>query len=140
MYPSQQDSENWPTNCPYKSQNVQAGLSYQGFPAMQQNVPTGYPLPQPGYFPNLNIFPPQPNFYYASSGYQPTLPPPEQHVADVYDDKTINVKGFAFSDASIRRNFLRKVYGLLSVSKPNLMNTLNKRLIHIYIHFRYNSL
>lgn len=29
----------------------------------------------------------------------------------------INVKGFDFSDESIRRGFIRKVYGLLSVNK-----------------------
>ena len=98
MYPSLQESEKWPSmgqTCLYPPESY---FPQQQFPLAQQNL-----IPHPS---------------FAQGGYQPYFAPPEQDqdVADPLPSEN-NVKGFAFNDATIRRQFICKVYGLLSVNK-----------------------
>lgn len=81
----------------------------------------GYEPPQ-GYANKNEHYP---NQGYPSGGYQPpkqeftpTYPPVSQHVPIIENnpnDTDHVVKGFEFSDQSIRRGFIRKVYAILSV-------------------------
>lgn len=48
---------------------------------------------------------------YPQPGFVPTVP----HVGPVYDPEDPEVKGFDFTDQSIRRGFIRKVYSILMV-------------------------
>lgn len=81
-----------------------------------------YPYPPEGYFPQQPFPPAQQSLIpypsYAQGGCQPYFAPPEQdqNVADLYPSEN-NANGFAFTDATIRRRFICKVYGLLSVNK-----------------------
>lgn len=114
MYAPNAPTENWPANCPYPPQNYPIQPVYVPPAPPPQGYALVYPSQQQGYFAQQGL--PPPNFVAhpinPESSYPSTLPPPEQHVADAI----INAKGFAFNDASIRRNFIRKVYGLLSVN------------------------
>lgn len=85
----------------------------QTLPYPQQNLPqTGF-APQAGFIqqPGFSSSYPQSNF---SSVYGDGMQPPNQHVPN--SDEEPMVKGFEFSDMSIRRGFIRKVYSILSVS------------------------
>lgn len=66
---------------------------------------------QQGYSPQQ--FSPAAQPYQGSYG---TIPPPNQYVEEAYADSN-NTNGFAFTDESIRRSFIRKVYSLLSVNE-----------------------
>ncbi|XP_018564598.1 protein lifeguard 1 isoform X2 [Anoplophora glabripennis] len=86
----------------------------------------GYP-PQPGAYPPAGGYPTAPPSGYpgaAPAGYPPGpgfQPPPyapnDPYSAGVanYSGEDPEVKGFDFSDASIRRGFIRKVYSILCV-------------------------
>lgn len=96
------------------------GYPKQEMRAVPVGVP-GYP-PQkmddyPGYVPQAG-FAPQPGVPY---GYpSSSMPPPNQQMPNFQspgaNDTEPIVKGFEFSDESIRRGFIRKVYSILSVS------------------------
>lgn len=104
----------------------QGGYPQQPYPSAYPGVPPqgypGGPLPQgypPG--PQQQGYPPQ--GYPAGPGFNP--PPPQQPYGDntysqgdMYggtDYKQPDVAGFEFSDATIRRGFIRKVYSILMV-------------------------
>lgn len=113
-------------------------------PYPQQNLPqTGF-APQPGFAqqPGFSASYPQSNF---SSVYGDVVPPSNQHMP-VSDEEPM-VKGFEFSDMSIRRGFIRKVYSILSVSisfiisfTESLTRTHYVQMFHKHFHFnfRYN--
>lgn len=102
---------------PYKqnfgNQPPQAGGYVPAYP------PQGYPQPgyaQPGY-PQPGTA--QPGFIPIHGGGVPYghVPAPAQHMP--YSDNSSTepiVKGFEFTDESIRRGFIRKVYSILTVS------------------------
>jgi len=106
------------SNDPYKQ-------SYPGYPPQDGYQPqAGYPppqgYPQPGYPPQQGFGQPgpvQPGYMPAPGGvpYGHVPPPPTQHIP--YSDNSTEpiVKGFEFSDESIRRGFIRKVYSILSI-------------------------
>lgn len=72
-------------------------------------------------------YPPQPEFApYGSSNSMPVQPNPNNS-----SDKDPMFKGFEFSDASIRRGFIRKVYGILSVQ---LALTLGAVMLFVHHH------
>lgn len=106
-YPPQQYGKDQPPA--YPSQ----GYPAQGYPPQGPNVGfvnPGYPPAQPSGF--VPLVPPANNPY----GNPPNIPP--QHPGAYVDPEDLTeVKGFDFSDASIRRGFIRKVYSILSVSK-----------------------
>ncbi|XP_037043393.1 protein lifeguard 1-like isoform X3 [Bradysia coprophila] len=94
----------------------QGGYPQGGFPPQQ-----GYP-PQPGYpqpgYPDSGY--PQPGFqqpgYPQPGGFQqPGFVPTVPHAGPVYDPEDPEVKGFDFTDQSIRKAFIRKVYSILMV-------------------------
>lgn len=91
-----------------------------GYPPPQGGYPPpgGYPMPGAGGFPPPNFggpgFPPQPGFAPA-----PHMPPPGadgSYGAAAYDPEDPEVKGFDFTDESIRKGFIRKVYSILMVT------------------------
>ncbi|KAJ3663028.1 hypothetical protein Zmor_007339 [Zophobas morio] len=109
----------------------QGNQGYYGGPPPQQPFPgaggypgappSGYPAPPPGY-PGA----PPPSAYPGQPGFNP---PPQQPYGSPYDSAPQpgmyggasypgddpEVKGFDFSDKSIRRGFIRKVYSILMV-------------------------
>lgn len=100
----------------------QPGFNQGGYPSQpyppQQGYP-GYPPPQ-GYaaYPPQPGFAPQPgfqNYPQPDQGYggQPAMPPGGSYGA--YDPEDGSAKGFDFSDQSIRKGFIRKVYSILTV-------------------------
>lgn len=109
---------------PYNKQGYPGYPPQQGYQPGYQPQPGGYPqpgYPQPGYpQPGQGGYPQggpvQPGFMPVP-GAVPYghVPPPSQHVP--YNDTATEpiVKGFEFSDESIRRGFIRKVYSILSV-------------------------
>uniref|UniRef100_A0A1L8DK42 Putative n-methyl-d-aspartate receptor glutamate-binding subunit n=1 Tax=Nyssomyia neivai TaxID=330878 RepID=A0A1L8DK42_9DIPT len=99
-----------------------------GYPPPQQGgynpgypPPTGYPQPgyaQPGYPPSGG-YPPQPGFANpmppaqgAPYGYVPPQNPGGGY-GSTEDPEDPEVKGFGFTDESIRKGFIRKVYSIL---------------------------
>lgn len=89
----------------------QPGFGQGGYPSQPYPSQQGYPgyvpqagfAPQPGYQP----YPPQ------DAGFmgQPSMPPGNY---GVYDPEDQSAKGFDFTDQSIRRGFIRKVYSILT--------------------------
>ena len=77
------------------------------------------PYPQnPGYPPQSG-YQPQPGFQQPQPGYNPAYPhqiPYNQPDMAPYHDPEDAGKNFDFSDQSIRRAFIRKVYSILCVS------------------------
>lgn len=112
---------------------------YQGYPPQQQGK-DGYPYPSQGYppqgYPSSQGYPPSVGFVnpgypsgpQQSSGFSPLVPPPNnpyghspnippQHPGGYIDPEDLTeIKGFDFSEETIRRGFIRKVYSILSVS------------------------
>ncbi|XP_037043404.1 protein lifeguard 1-like [Bradysia coprophila] len=107
----------------------QGYASQPGYPP-QQHGKDGYPpqgYPSQGYPPNVGFVnpgypsgPPQP------SGFVPLVPPannpygnapiPPQHPGAYIDPEDLTeIKGFDFSEETIRRGFIRKVYSILSI-------------------------
>lgn len=100
-----------------------------GYPPAGFNA--GYPPQQPGYPPQQPGYPPQqPGYPQPGGGYpqgypQPGMPqgipyghvPPQQPGYGSYVDPEDpeDVKGFGFTDESIRKGFIRKVYSILMV-------------------------
>lgn len=107
---------------------MQGGAGYPpqqgGYPPKEQG---GYPqpgYPQPGY-PAAGGYPPQAGYSGQQQGFAPLVPPggvpyghvppaPNQHMP-TYQTEEPAVKGFEFSDESIRRGFIRKVYSILTL-------------------------
>lgn len=89
-----------------------------GYPPQQQ---PGYPPQQPGYPPQGGGYP-QPG--YPQPGMPQGIPyghvPPQQPGYGSYVDPEDpeDVKGFGFTDESIRKGFIRKVYSILMVRCP----------------------
>lgn len=85
----------------------------------------GYPPQQPGYPPQQPGYPPQAGGYPQPGYPQPGMPqgipyghvPPQQPGYGSYVDPEDpeDVKGFGFTDESIRKGFIRKVYSILMV-------------------------
>ncbi|XP_044269084.1 protein lifeguard 1 isoform X1 [Tribolium madens] len=112
----------------------QGNQGYYGGPPPQQPYPGGYPgappsgypgAPPPGYpgapgaypgQPGFNPPPPQPPYGnpYDSAPQQGEATPFNYHTG-MYGNEDPSVKGFDFSDKSIRRGFIRKVYSILMV-------------------------
>lgn len=96
-----------PYKQPYPGYPPQQGYPSQGYPPQGYAQP-GYPQPgpvQPGFMPVPGAVP-----------YGHVPPPPNQHVP--YSDNNSSdpiVKGFDFTEQSIRRGFIRKVYSILTV-------------------------
>lgn len=100
-----------------------------GYPPPQSGYPPpgGYPPPQGGFpMPGAGGYPP-PNFgqgYPPQPGFAPAMPhmpPPGAEgnyggAGGVYDPEDPEVKGFDFTDESIRKGFIRKVYSILMVN------------------------
>lgn len=85
-------------------------------PTSNYSQKPGY-VPQPGFAPQSGYapqpaYPPQSDSAPYGSVYANDMPPPNQHLPN---DQEPIVKGFEFSDTSIRRGFIRKVYSILSV-------------------------
>lgn len=78
-----------------------------------QQIPIGI-YAQQGFYQPQPKFEPHPND--ATSGYQSTSLASKQRVTDTSIPEG-SVKGFAFSDESTRRTFIRKVYSLFAVNK-----------------------
>lgn len=86
----------------------------------------GYPMPQAGGFPppmgGQPGYPPM-GFGGPQPGFMPHMPPPQINIHGGgegnyggYDPEDPEVKGFDFTDESIRKGFIRKVYSILCVS------------------------
>lgn len=98
---------------------------YPGQPAGYPGQPAGYP-PYPaaqGNFPPQAAYPPQVDYqpkpgFIPSDNNQTTVPPKDLHISkdDVSADDADYAKNFEFNTTSIRRGFIRKVYGLLTVN------------------------
>lgn len=56
-----------------------------------------------------------PSYSEKTSSHMPPTPAEQEMSGNVASDTEPMVKGFEFSDATIRRGFIRKVYGILSV-------------------------
>ncbi|CAB3361634.1 Hypothetical predicted protein [Cloeon dipterum] len=84
------------------------GQGYPGYP------PQGGGYPPQGGYPSQGGFPPQPGFPGAPGGAPFIQPRPEMY-GGVHDaeDPLAGTGGFEFSDKSIRRGFIRKVYSIL---------------------------
>lgn len=100
--------------------NTQQPYQVQGqIPYTQGNPGTGQPpqyaaYPHPaaqGNYPYQPGYPP--NQEYPNN--QTTVPLPDQHVSNSNVDGDYEAKSFEFNDKTIRRGFIRRVYGLLSV-------------------------
>ncbi|KFB43277.1 AGAP005528-PB-like protein [Anopheles sinensis] len=88
-------------------------------PGDQQQFFSGQSYPQqPGY--NVG-FAPQPA---VAPGFHPSAfaPSPEAAGYVPYDAESATVKGFDFSDQSIRRGFIKKVYSILTVRTAGSMH------------------
>nr|CAD7437719.1 unnamed protein product [Timema bartmani]CAD7451940.1 unnamed protein product [Timema tahoe] len=99
-----------------------------GYPKEQGGYP-GYPSgPEPGYpAPSQPGYPGGPPQYSSGFGQPPVVPPPYSHIPSAnisqpamyggtsYPEDPLNehVENFDFSDKSIRRAFIRKVYAIL---------------------------
>ncbi|KAJ6641200.1 Protein lifeguard 1 [Pseudolycoriella hygida] len=108
-YPSQQNKDGYPPQ-PYPPQG------YPSHPYQPQEYPPNVGFVNPGYPGNQ----PQP------SGFVPLVPPannpygapniPPQHPGAYVDPEDLHeIKGFDFSEETIRRGFIRKVYSILSL-------------------------
>lgn len=115
----------------------QGYASQPGYPPQQYGKdgypPQGYPpqgYPSQGYPPNVGfVNPGYPSAQPQPSGFVPLVPPtnnpygnapiiPPQHPGAYVDPEDLSeMKGFDFSEETIRRGFIRKVYSILSVSK-----------------------
>lgn len=87
---------------------------YPQYSAAQGNFP-----PQAAYPPQQN-YQPKPGFI-PSDNNQTTVPPSDLHIPkdnpNTNDANDVDyAKNFEFNTASIRRGFIRKVYGLLTVN------------------------
>lgn len=96
----------------YPSQPYPPQQGYPGYPPQP-----GYPA-QPGYPPQPGIAPQpmfQPSYPPQGQGFigQPAMPPGGSY--EHYDPEDQSAKGFDFTDQSIRRGFIRKVYSILTV-------------------------
>lgn len=89
-------------NQPYKESSNQPG--YHPYPTAQNDY-----APQPVYMQQQNYPPGYP------ADNQTTAPLPNQQNSNTNDD-TDFMKSFDFNTESIRRGFIRKVYGLLTVN------------------------
>lgn len=93
----------------YPQPNPHAGVHGESKPPHVGFVNPGYPMP------------PQQPPYGQPSGFVPLVPPqggPYVHPGgyiDPEDPMGPEVKGFDFTDESIRKGFIRKVYSILSV-------------------------
>lgn len=108
------------------NQHYYGGPQQQGYPMPGYPPQSGYP-PQPGFgqpgFPPQQGYPgagpgagyPQPGFGYPPQSGGFAAPPQGQYGNG--DDPS--VKGFDFTDQSVRRAFIRKVYSILMVSVMN---------------------
>lgn len=89
--------------------SIDPNQQFYGQPPYPPNP--GYPSQQPG-------FPPQPGFQ--QPGYNPAYPHQDQYNPQPnmapYHDPEDSDKNFDFSDQSIRKAFIRKVYSILCVS------------------------
>lgn len=123
-------------NQKFEKQNYMFLDPYQGYQPGYPPQPygkDGYPPPQ-GYPPNVGFANPgypnagYPNSQPQPSGFVPLVPPannpygnspniPPQHPGAFVDPEDLSqIKGFDFSEETIRRGFIRKVYSILSVS------------------------
>lgn len=104
-YPPQQHGKDGYPSQGYPSQ----GYPSQGYPPTVGFVNPGYPgQPQPSGF--VPLVPPANNPY----GNTPIVPP--QHPGAYIDPEDLSeMKGFDFSEETIRRGFIRKVYSILSI-------------------------
>jgi len=113
----------------------QGYASQPGYPPQQYGKdgypPQGYPsqgYPSQGYPPNVGfVNPGYPSAQPQPSGFVPLVPPannpygnapiiPPQHPGAYVDPEDLSeMKGFDFSEESIRRGFIRKVYSILSI-------------------------
>jgi len=133
-------------NDPYQGYAQQPGYPPQGYPPQgyppQQYGKDGYP-PQ-SYPPNVGfVNPSYPSGQPQPSGFVPLVPPagnpyggapniPPQHPGAYVDPEDLSqMKGFDFSEESIRRGFIRKVYSILSIQ---LMVTLAFIFLIAYEH------
>lgn len=115
-YPQQQaGGYNQPPPYPQPNAQVPAGgvlhIHGENKPPHVGFVNPGYPMPpqQPPYGPSsgfVPLVPPQGGPYVHSGGY-----------VDPEDPMGPEVKGFDFTEQSIRKGFIRKVYSILSVRK-----------------------
>lgn len=109
------------------SQGTGTASGQSGYPS-QSGYPgqSGYPqyATDQGNFPPQAAYPPQQNYnsgFIPSDNNQTTVPPSDLHIPkdDVYANSANDAdyaKNFEFNTASIRRGFIRKVYGLLTVN------------------------
>lgn len=79
---------------------------YPGYPPQQGYPPQPGFAPQPGFQPGFQQYPPQDPGYMG----QPVMPPGGGY----YDPEDQSAKGFDFTDESIRKGFIRKVYSILT--------------------------
>lgn len=121
---------------------------YQGYASQQPGYPPqqygkdGYPAqgyPSQGYPPNVGfVNPGYPSAQPQPSGFVPLVPPannpyanpphisPQHPGAYVDPEDLTEMKGFDFSEETIRRGFIRKVYSILSVSEIHIHSTKDK--------------
>jgi len=99
--------------------NSQQQPGYGAFqPPPSAPYPGGYPPPQGGYPPQQQGFPqqggyPPPGFYpQGGAGAAPYVPPTARGYTDP-EMKRDDLSEFTFSDKTIRRAFIRKVYAIL---------------------------
>lgn len=100
----------------------QPGYPQPGYP--QPGYPGGFQQPgnyPPGSYPQPGGYPP-PSGGYPQPGFVPTVP----HAAP-YDPEDPEVKGFDFTDQSIRKGFIRKVYSILMVNQLSCDDNNRKR-------------
>lgn len=87
--------------------------------------PGGYPPPPGAGYPGGGFGGGQPDMGAGAfqPGFVPHMPPPQQDGGGGgyggYDPEDPEVKGFDFTDESIRKGFIRKVYSILCVSAAN---------------------
>ncbi|XP_022917967.2 protein lifeguard 1 isoform X1 [Onthophagus taurus] len=116
-YPGAPPPQGYPGGPP--PQGYPGGPPPQGYPGGPP--PQGYPAggyPQPGFQPGFA--PPPPDHSYGGGGYeqpQPGEATPLPIRSDMYGTPYAggedDIKGFDFSDQTIRRGFIRKVYAIL---------------------------
>ena len=112
----------------FSSQKFNPSFSLEFFadPNQQQQ---GYPMQQPGYNPHQQqAYYPPPQTGFAPHQQQAYYPPPQQNPyqqpsqplnmsqgAAYQDPEDLEAKGFEFTDQSIRKAFIRKVFSILTV-------------------------
>lgn len=119
-------------------QGYPGGYPPQGPPGAYPQ-PGGYPpvipihgYPQPGY--------PQPGYGGAGGDFQPGFVPPHmppQGNGAGYDPEDPEVKGFDFTEESVRKGFIRKVYSILCVSIMHERCLLNLFIYDFIINTKY---